>query len=187
MREPISEADLDAADFSGGSHRGVADRLVGWAREPHPGDVVSARELLVRAGEQLEQAEDDAAAERLYREAVAMTGEVFLDPRCHLAEVLVRRGALDEALAVDAELRRSRPDSAVAYRYMAETWQSHGDPRRALGWYNRALSRHEQGDGFTADDLGWLCHERWLLREQEGHPPDEYDLVGIGWLEQPRE
>lgn len=185
MRAPITDADLEEAELSVGSHGGTADRLVAWARDPHPDDVVSAKELLTRAGEQLELADDDAA-ESLYREAMTMTGEVALDPRCHLVAMLLGRGDHDDALALDRELRHSRPDAAAVYEYTAAIWEEHDDRRRALGWYNRGIRHHEQFRRFTAHDLGSLAWRRWRLREQEGHAPDDYDLVGIGWREELR-
>lgn len=186
MREPITPADLDAAELSIGSNRAVADQLIAWAHDPHPADVVSVKELLTRAGEQLEYADDDGArAEELYRQAVDAPGVADLDPRCHLMNMLVRRGALDEARVLDDELRRSRPTEALVYEYNAGTWQDE-EPLRALGWYNRALGQHERGAGFSAEDLGSLCWQRRIFREGLGHAPDDYDLVGMGWAQQRR-
>lgn len=185
MRPAITDADLDTADLSVGSHQAVADQLLAWANDPHPADVVSVKELITRAGEQLEYA-DDERAEGLYRQAVEAPGVAELDPRCHLMAMVLRRGALEEALVLDRELRRSRPTMALVYEYNGGTWAEH-DPARALGWYNRGIRQHEEGEGFAVDDLGSLCWERWLFREEQGHPTDGYDLVGIGWVEQQRE
>ena len=185
MRPAITDADLDTADLSVGSHQAVADQLLAWANDPHPADVVSVKELITRAGEQLEYA-DDERAEGLYRQAVEAPGVAELDPRCHLMAMVLRRGALEEALVLDRELRRSRPTMALVYEYNGGTWAEH-DPARALGWYNRGIRQHEEGEGFAVDDLGSLCWERWLFREEQGHPTDDYDLVGIGWVEQQRE
>lgn len=185
MRPAITDADLDTAELSVGSHQAVADQLLAWANDPHPADVVSVKELITRAGEQLEYA-DDERAEDLYRQAVEAPGVAELDPRCHLMAMVLRRGALEEALVLDRELRRSRPTMALVYEYNGGTWAEH-DPARALGWYNRGIRQHEEGEGFAVDDLGSLCWERWLFREEQGHPTDDYDLVGIGWVEQQRE
>lgn len=181
MRQPITAADLDTAELAVGSHRAVADQLVAWARDPQPDDVVTAKELLTRAGEQLEMVDDgqDEALE-LYRRAAAAPGAADLDPRCHLLAVLLRRGDLEEAREVDRDLRRSRPTDALVYEYNAGSWAAH-DAQRALGWYNRGIRQHETGGGFSADDLGSLCWQRRRFRERLGHAPDDYDIVGTGW------
>ncbi len=180
MRAPITPEDAEELELSGFSHRQVAAQLLAWAEEPHPDDAVSPRELITRAGEQHELADDVGAAVELYQRAAAADGDAQLDPRSHLVALLLRRGDRDEALRWDRELRRSSPYGGATYEYMGEVWLEEGDDRRALGWYTRGVLRHEQGPPFEDYDLAGLCLARWRLRERLGHQPDDYDFIGIG-------
>lgn len=180
VRSPITPEDAEELELSGAGHRQLADRLVAWAEEPHPDDALSPRELLTRAGEQLELADDVDAALELYRRAAAADGTAVPDPRAHLVTLLLQRGEREEALRWDRDLRRSRPEGGATYEYMGQTWLEVGDERRALGWYTRGILRHEQGPPFEDYDLGALCLARWRLRERLGHQPDDYDFIGLG-------
>jgi len=180
MRPPISNDDVEELEFPAPEPRAVAERILAWAQDPHPDDEVSPRELLTRAGEQLELADDVEGALAVYRRAVDTDGDVVLDPRTHLVTLHLKRDERDDALAQDRELRRSKPHSSANYEYMGEVWAEHGDLRRALGWYTRGILRHEQGPPFPDDDLAMLCLGRWQVREELGHHPDDYDLIGIG-------
>ncbi|WP_324650639.1 hypothetical protein [Georgenia sp. H159] len=183
MRRPLSAEDAEELELSTPDHREIAEQLVAWAEQPGPDDELSPRELLTRAGEQLELAGDPAAAEAAYRRAAGADGDAALDPRSHLVAVLLDREEPDEALALDRDLRRSRPTEAATYEYMADVWAEHGDDRRALGWLTRGILVHEQGPGFSDVDLSMLCLARWRLRERLGHQPDDHDVIGIGMLQ----
>lgn len=184
MRAPISQDDVDELEFDTGDHRAVAAGFVAWAEQPHPEDVLSPRELLTRAGEELELADDTEAAIALYRRAVHADGEALLDPRAHLVSLLLRREEPEEARALDRELRRSRPSDSATYEYLGEVWAEHGEEQRALAWLERGILRHEQDSPFSETDLAMLCLSRWQLRDHLGHPPDDYDLIGIGMQRQ---
>lgn len=184
MRAPISEDDVEQLEFAAADNRAVAEQLIEWAEQPHPDDAISARELFTRAGEQLEYADDGDAAVALYRRAIDTDGAAILDPRSHLITLLLQRGEHEEAEAWDRELRRARPESSATYEYMSEVWAEHGQLQRALGWVTRGILRHEQGPPFPDVDLAMLCLTRWQLREPAGHPPDDYDLIGIGMRRQ---
>jgi len=180
MRSPISNEDVEELEYPAPDHRAVAQQLLAWAGEPHPDDEVSPRELLTRAGEQLELADDVDGALALYLRAVDTDGDAILDPRAHLVSLYLGHGEREEALAHDRGLRRSKPESSANYEYLGEVWAEHGDLQRALGWYTRGILRHEQGPPLATDDLAMLCLGRWQVREQLGHHPDDYDLIGIG-------
>ncbi|WP_413451216.1 hypothetical protein AA0Y32_17415 [Georgenia phoenicis] len=180
MRSPITEDAVDELEFATRDHRSIAEQLIEWGDAPHPRDELSPRELLTAAGEQLELAGDPEAAEAVYRRAARAEGFSELDPRSHLMALLLERGDSEEALALDTELRRSRPSDAATYEYMADVWADHGDDRRALGWVTRGIGVHEEGPGFSDTDFAMLCLMRWRIRERAGQEPDHYDLVGIG-------
>ena len=183
MRAAINENDVEELEFASADNRVVAGQLVEWAEQPHPADEISARELLTRAGEQLEYADDVEGAIALYRRAIDTPGDALLDPRSHLVSLRLRRGEREEADALDRELRRAGPATSATYEYMSEVWAEHGEDQRALGWVTRGILRHEQGPPFSDVDLAMLCLARWQLREPAGHPPDDYDLIGIGMRE----
>ena len=126
---------------------------------------------------------DVEGAIALYRRAIDTPGDALLDPRSHLVSLLLRRGEREEADALDRELRRAGPATSATYEYMSEVWAEHGEHQRALGWVPRGILRHEQGPPFSDVDLAMLCLARWQLREPAGHPPDDYDLIGIGMRE----
>ncbi|HLT84871.1 MAG TPA: hypothetical protein VKZ83_11625 [Phototrophicaceae bacterium] len=184
MRPPITRDNVEELEFPAPAPRAVAEQLVAWAEDPHPADEVSPRDLLTRAGEQLELADDGDGAVALYRRAIATDGDIVLDPRSHLLALLLGRGEREEALALDRELRRSRPHESATYEYMGAVWAEHGEDQRALGWYTRGLLRHEQGPPFTDTDLAMLCLGRWQVRERLGHQPDDYDFIGLGMRRQ---
>lgn len=184
MRAPITQDDVDQLEFNSADHGAAAAQFTAWAEAPHPHDALSPRELLTRAGEELELAEDDDAAMELYRRAADADGDALLDPRSHLISLHLHRGERQAALDLDRELRRSRPEESALYEYLGEVWAEHGDHRRALAWFERGILRHEQGAGFADVDLSMLCLSRWQLRQELGHPPDDYDAIGAGMLVQ---
>lgn len=183
VRAAIDENDVAELELGSADNQAVARQLVEWAEQPHPADQISPRELLTRAGEQLEYADDGEAAVALYRRASEAPGDATIDPRSHLVSLLLQRGEHEEAAALDRELRRARPETSATYEYMSEVWAEHGQAQRALGWVTRGILRHEQGPPFSDVDLAMLCLARWQLREPAGHTPDDYDLIGIGMRE----
>lgn len=182
-RPPVTQDDVEELELSTPDHQGVAEQLLAWGERPHPEDELSPRELLTAAGERFELAGAVGAAESAYRQAVLAEGFADLDPRSHLAALLLGRGEVEEALVLDRELRRSRPTESAVYEYMADVWAEHGDDRRALGWLTRGILVHEQGPGFSETDLSMLCLARWQVRERAGEEPDDYDFIGIGMIE----
>ncbi|WP_109472042.1 tetratricopeptide repeat protein [Ornithinimicrobium cavernae] len=183
MREPLTDADLleldlEHADASPAVAKAFATRLVSWAADPHPEDEPLPVHLLLLAGQHFEYGEDDEAAERAFRQAADLAPE-DLQPRVFLTSLLIRKGRVDEALPLERELRRSRPQEVSAYLLLGEAWHERGDHLRALGWYNRGLEQAERHDGISDGGIDLLCNGRLRVRQAMGQAPDEYDEVGL--------
>lgn len=150
----MTQDDADALEVAGTSeeHRAAATRLMSLATERHPDDEVTTADLLVRAGEELGLAGDHRAAVDLCRRAVADGGEVDPDPRCYLLAGLLVLEETDEADALAAEIRRSRPASGFVYQLVGESYEQVGQHETARRWYTMGLSRLPRTPPTSADD-----------------------------------
>lgn len=173
--------DLDHAGSSRQAQRELAEQLRTWAESPHPDSELTTGHLLTLAGERFAMLKDDEAAEECLNRALATheSGGAELDPRCHLISLYLKQDRNDEALALDGDLRRSRPHSPSTYAFMGDLWRDHDELLRALGWVNRGLAFDDQTGSFSEGGLELLCETRWLIRQSQGHAPDEYDELAL--------
>lgn len=187
MRDPVTFFDLDDLEESlrSGSpaeHRKAAADLVSWAQSPHPQDVPFPGDILVAAGDLLSRAEDLVDALDLYRRAAELGTSEGPDANAYAVDVLFQLDRAQEARSLSESIRRGRPDRTDTYLAMATVWESQGDLTQSLAWANRGIALAEEVQGPPAD-LGLLCLSRWRVRQALGLDPDEYDDLGVGFLE----
>ncbi|GAB3278888.1 hypothetical protein GCM10027589_05140 [Actinocorallia lasiicapitis] len=181
----VTEADLDDLEFDSlrtGEHRATAVRLTELADQATPAaGGVSRANVLLRAGEQFQHAGDHVRAAEVYRLAIADGGEVYGDPRVYLADALLKLGENDEALALLAAIRDSRPTDPEVYRVVAEILYEQGDLLGAHTWStdgaDLVLAQPEDTRGDAADSLEGLLRLRFRARVDLGRPEDEYDAL----------
>lgn len=128
---------------------------------PVPEQVVTGRELS-RQGVTAMESQHWEEAERLFREAIEAS-PTDSGTRCHLAEVLWHRGAVDEALLqIEAAVRLDGSDPSVTVRA--------GEMMLATGSIDRALQRAEQAIGLDPKlASAWALRGRvfWLKNEPD--------------------
>ncbi|USQ79113.1 hypothetical protein NF556_16040 [Ornithinimicrobium faecis] len=182
MRSPIVTDDVFELYPHGPeeTHQDLAEHLLALAADPHQDDEVTVGGLLVLAGEHLESAGNLTAAEDAFREAAAHRQDPKVpEPLTYLVDVLLEQDRRDEAVGIDDELQRSRPEDPNTYVAQAESWEHHGDLQRALGWVNRGLALDERTGAFHQSDVKMICQTRWRIRRALGFGADEYDQVAI--------
>lgn len=187
VRDPVNFFDLDDLEeslrsASPAEHARAAADLVSWAEAPHPEDVPFPGDILVAAGDLLGRAGDHAGALGLYQRAAELGTSEGPDAHAYAVDSLFQLDRPAEARGLSETLRRGRPDRVDTYLAMATVWESHGDLKQSLGWSNRGIALAEEVDGPPAD-LGLLCLARWRVRHALGMDPDEYDELGMGFMD----
>lgn len=188
MREPVTLNDVLELEMAYQQAEGedllpLARQLLALAEDPHPEDEHDPSGLLALAGQYFGDAGEVRTAEDLFHRALTASHGEGLDPRCFLIDLYLETGRLDEAAALDNEIRKSRPELLVTYSVLGQAWSPH-DPRKALGWLNRGLDlaeRTEQDDSATYD---LLCVGRFHLRQEQGQDLDEYDEIALEVLDE---
>lgn len=133
LRLSVDEAERAAP----GAARSLAvDRAWRWARqlegEPGVGELTDLGRLHALEG-------DEALAEARWREALTVSPEEVA-PRLNLAELLMRRGASEAALAlVDERAGLRSPDAVLLGLTRARWWVAGGETERAAAWLEEAL------------------------------------------------
>lgn len=187
MRDPVTFYDLDdlaesLRSASPAEHAKAAADVVSWAEAPHPEDIPFPGDLLVAAGDLLGRGGDLPGALRLYQRAAELGTSEGPDAKAYAVDSLFQLHQPEEARLLSETLRRGRPDRIDTYLAMATVWESHGDLLQSLAWSNRGIALAEETDGPPAD-LGLLCVARWRVRQSLRMEPDEYDELGMGFLD----
>jgi hypothetical protein len=178
MREPLTIEDLDdlmmqAPGQGEAGHRELAAQLLAWAEDPQDDDTMSVADLLVRAGEQLQFADDIEGAMDAYRAAADRPETTVPDARAYLVHMLLELGQVAEAEVLSEQLRKSRPQAAATYDFVGETWEVAGELDRANRWMTRGMMlAQEQRDQMA---FLMLAVGRLRVRRAIGFPPDIYD------------
>jgi tetratricopeptide (TPR) repeat protein len=95
------------------------------------------------------------------------------DPRCRLAEIMIRAGRTDPAAEIYAQVKADTPDDVWLYNSAGLEYAAAGDPKRALDWLTEGL-RLALDDGDPENLVGQL---RALRREQLGELGYELDAL----------
>lgn len=177
----VTEDDLDELEFAtlrSGDHTTAARRLSDLAETVSGG--VSRANLLLRAGEQWQQAGEPGKAAELYRQAIADGGETESDARAYLADALFETGEPDEARALLAQIRADAPSDPEVYRTVAEVLYAQGDVAGAYEWAT-AGADVVLAAGTTVpageDSLESLLRLRGRSRIDLGRAEDHYDAM----------
>jgi tetratricopeptide (TPR) repeat protein len=93
------------------------------------------------------------------------------DPRCRLAEIMLRAGRTDPAAEIYAQVKADTPDDVWLYNSAGLEYAAAGDPKRALDWLTEGL-RLALDDGDPENLIGQL---NALRREQLGDLGYELD------------
>lgn len=181
--------DVDALVFeaAGGDqqqHLALGRQFEDLAAVASPADEVSAKELLVQAGEQYGFAGDQHRALALFRRAVKTGDDTGPDARCFVVQALLAVGATDEADSLAGQIRRSKPTDPLVFACLGAAYETHGQPQEAVRWFTRGvlLTVDEDlgEDPITATTL--LCG-RLRVRQAMGFPEDDYDLLASALLD----
>lgn len=174
----VTEDDLDDLEFDTlrtGDHKAAAERLTGLADTVSGG--VSRANLLLRAGEQWQHANEPAKAAELYRQAIADGGEVYGDPRAYLADALFEMGDAEQARILVAQIRADAPRDPEVYRTVAEVLYDQGDAAGAYEWATEGADVVLADPADTQDSLEALLRLRYRSRIDLGRPEDRYDAL----------
>ena len=116
---------------------------------------------LVMQGIQLQSQGQDVAAEAKFRQKLALTP---LDPLAvySLCVILMKRGAIDEALALLNPCAAQNPS-------FAPVWVAYGSALQAKGDRHRAISAYEHALSIKPDYIEALINSGALLRETHQH------------------
>ena len=158
-----------------GNHKRAAVRMSRLAAQATPNGM-SRAEAHMRAGEQWLLADDAAAAEKEFRQAIADGGPTSDDPRVPLARAMFALGRTAEADALLRELKESEGRSlARTCDLVAELLTEQGDLEGALDWATAGVDACMRGD--DRDELQLLLRLRYRLRVDLGMPEDDYDKM----------
>ncbi|WP_433331468.1 tetratricopeptide repeat protein [Spirillospora sp. CA-294931] len=184
----VTEDDLDDLEFDTlrtGDHITAARRLVELADTVSGG--VSRANVLLRAGEQWQHADDHARAAELYRAAIEDGGETYGDPRAYLADALFELDRPDEARKLVEQIRADQPRDPEVYRAVAEVLYAQGDAAGAHEWATNGadviLALRDRPDtspedsALAEDSLEALLRLRYRARIDLARPEDSYDAL----------
>lgn len=105
------------------------------------------------------------------------------DPRCRLAEIMLRAGRTEPAAQIYAQVKADTPEDVWLYNSAGCEYAAAGDPQRALDWLTEGLRLALRG----GDPDNLVSQLRALRREQlddMGHQPDELDARAEQFLTQ---
>jgi tetratricopeptide (TPR) repeat protein len=152
-------------------------------------DLPGLLDELAEVYQQLDRVDDALAA---MREAIAAGYAGEPDPRCRLAEIMLRAGRSEPAAEIYAQVKADTPDDVWLYNSAGLEYAAAGDPKRALDWLSEGLRlaledgdpdnlvaqlrglRREQLDnlGYELDELDSRA-ERFLAAHRRQRPPAE--------------
>jgi tetratricopeptide (TPR) repeat protein len=105
------------------------------------------------------------------------------DPRCRLAEILLRAGRTKPAAQVYAQVKADTPDDVWLYNSAGLEYAAAGDPQQALDWFTQGLQLALD----TGDPENLVAQLQALRREQLNdlaHQLDELDARAKQFLTQ---
>lgn len=153
----------------------VLERAVGACRaDPEARDWFDLPGLLDELAEvyqQLDRVDDALAA---MRAAIAAGYDGEPDPRCRLAEIMLRAGRGEPAAEIYAQVKSDTPNDVWLYNSAGLEYAAAGDSQQALAWLSEGL-RLALDDGDPQNLVGQL---QGLRREQLrdlGYELDELD------------
>jgi hypothetical protein len=188
---PLTSEDLDEIGFSFRNQPfEVAAELVDAVDRGLVADPADTGRALMLAAEITEREGDLQAAQVLAERAVEAS-RVHGDPdgysRAFHAELLLRLGREDDAMAELTALRPSLSEDAGAVSYISEALERGGHPEIAEQWLTtalhtvlqrqQALESHRDQSAYAeaASLVSGLAQERHRVRRDLGLPHDEYD------------
>jgi tetratricopeptide (TPR) repeat protein len=107
------------------------------------------------------------------------------DPRCRLAEIMLRAGRTEPAAEVYAQVKADTPDDVWLYNSAGLEYAAAGDPQQALDWFTEGLQLALD----TGDPENLVAQLQALRREQLndlGHQLDELDARAETFLTERR-
>jgi tetratricopeptide (TPR) repeat protein len=146
-------------------------------------DLPGLLDELAEVYQELDRVDDALAAMRAAIEA-GYDGEP--DPRCRLAEIMLRAGRTEPAAEVYAQVQADTPDDVWLYNSAGLEYAAAGDPKRALDWFTEGLRLALD----SGDPENLVAQLRALRREQLsdlGYEPDELDTHAETFLAQRRQ
>jgi hypothetical protein len=177
--------ELRCAAFDGDEPLGIAAELVDAVDQRRLADAADTGYALILAAEITERAGDLPAAQVLAERAIEAQ-QVHGNPDCYPqafhAELLLRLGRDDEAMAELTALRPLMFQDPDAASYVSEALEAGGRAEIAEQWLTAALRtalhRHQEadpGDKQVASMVWILTQYRHRLRRDLDLPHDEYD------------
>lgn len=200
----LRREEFDAIEFEAagsGDHEAAARRMIRLAETGTQTESMPRSEAYLRAGEQWLLADDPAAAEDGFRQAIADGGPVFVDPRVPLARALFLLDRSAEAQSLLDELKAERPRDPRICDLIAELLVERSDLRGALDWATvgvemclqrgteaanghtatgeaaRPVAVRESACNEAASELRLLLSLRYRIRNDLGLPEDSYDAL----------
>lgn len=107
------------------------------------------------------------------------------DPRCRLAEIMLRAARTEPAAQVYAQVKADTPDDVWLYNSAGLEYAAAGDPQQALDWFTEGLQLALD----TGDPENLVAQLQALRREQLndlGHQLDELDARAETFLTERR-
>lgn len=165
----------------------VLERAVAACRaDPEARDWFDLPGLLDELAEVYQQLDrvDDALA--VMRAAIDAGYHGQPDPRCRLAEIMLRAGRAGPATEIYAQVKADTPADVWLYNSAGLEYAAASDPKRALDWFTDGLRLALEG----GDPDNLVDQLRALRREQLdklGHQLDELDTHAAQFLAHRRE
>lgn len=187
-RELITEDDVDAMGFGGGSAERIAT-LLSWVRDEDRfelGPGLSAEYPLSMAVGYLMDAGDFDTAWQVAVEASRHPTTRPFEAHPTMIDVRLRQGRPDDAIALADELRASSHVSPLTAEIVAENFEMADMTRDALRWFTiglRLAEQHETGGASYPS----LLMGRFRVRRDAGMPWDGIDYEAAEWRAQRQE
>lgn len=153
-------------------HESLARRLDNLARQYTSGDMSRAT-LLTLAAEEWRQAERPLRALDCLQRAVDDGGEVSVDPRAGIADILFELGRPDEAREMIKAIGAEEPVASGTSLSITETLVAYVDLPTALEWATRGAQSAAPG---SAEHTA-LLRARYRIRVDLGLPEDDLDQL----------
>jgi tetratricopeptide (TPR) repeat protein len=153
-------------------HESLARRLDELARQYTSGDMSRAT-LLALAAEEWRQAGQPLRALDCYHRAVEDGGEVSVDPRAGIADLLFELGRPDEAQEMIKTIGAEGEVSPSTALSITETLVAYADLPAALEWATQGARRAAPGSA----EHSALLRARYRIRIDLGLPEDDLDRL----------
>ncbi|MBV9652224.1 MAG: hypothetical protein JO296_19080, partial [Pseudonocardiales bacterium] len=145
-------------------------------------DLPGLLDELAEVYQQLGRVDDALAA---MQAAIDAGYDASPDPRCRLAEIMLRAGCTEPAAQIYAQVKADTPDDVWLYNSAGLEYAAAGDPQRALDWFTQGLQLALD----TGDSENLVAQLQTLRREQlndVGIQPDELDTRADTFLAERR-